>query len=152
VSVGFYPARDYQPLVEFGGKRRSVSKSIILKDKNIDTLAESLPMMLVSICNGGGTGAECVSGAFHLSPPKNFGSARLYFVTQCIYLTLLDLQYLYRLFHRVQQQLRDYALALPDVLFYVILSVTLATYVERVPNASDLIDYRHLSEELETAV
>ena len=75
VSAGFYLARDYQPLVEFGAIRRGGSKSILLKDEHIDTLAECLPKLLVSICNGG-TGAAaaavgCESGAFRLSPPKN---------------------------------------------------------------------------------
>jgi len=43
VSVGFYPARDYQPLLEFGAIRRGGSKSIVLKDEHIDTLADCLP-------------------------------------------------------------------------------------------------------------
>ena len=152
VSVGFYPARDYQPMVEFGAIRRGESKSIILKDKHIDTLADCLPKMLVSICNGGGTGAGCVTGAFLLSPAKNFGSARLYFGTQYISLTILDLQYLARMFHIVQQQLHDYTTALPDVLSYVTSSVTSVTYVEPMLNATDHIDNRHLFEELVTAV
>ena len=117
MSDAFYPERDYRPLVEFGAIRRGGSKSIILKDEHIDTLADCLPKMLVSICNEGGTGAsavECVSGALRLSPPKNYGSARLFFGTQYISLTILDLQYLARKF-RIVQQLRDYTLALPDV-------------------------------------
>ena len=84
VSVSFYPAHDYQPLEEFGAIRRGGSKSIVLKNEHIDTLADCLPKMIVSVCNGEGTGAECVSGAFRLSPPKNFGSARLYFGTQIL--------------------------------------------------------------------
>jgi len=152
VSVGFYPIRDYQPLVEFGAIRRGGSKYIVLKDEHIETLADFLPKMLVSICNGAGTGAGCVSGAFRVSSPKNFGSARLNFGTQYINLTILDLQYLARMFHIVQQQLRDYPTALPHVLSYMKSSVTSVTYVEPVPNASDLIDYRHLFEELVTAV
>jgi len=151
VSVGFYPARDYQPLVDFGAIRRGGSKSINLKDEHIDTLAGCPPKMLVSICNGE-TGAGCVSGAFRLSPPQNFGSARLYFGTQYISLTILNLQNPAQMFYIVQQQLRDYTIALPDVLSYVTSSVTSVTYVETVPNASDLIDYRHLFEELMTAV
>jgi len=111
-----------------------------------------MPKLMVSVRNDGGKGAGCVSGAFRLSPPKNIRSARLYFGTQYIILTILDLQYLARMFHIVQQQLRDYTTSLPDVLSYVTSSVTSATYVEPVPNASDLIDYRHLFEELVTAV
>jgi len=49
VSVCFYPARDYQLLVGFGAIRRGWSKSIFHKEKHIDTLAGSLPKMLVSI-------------------------------------------------------------------------------------------------------
>jgi len=74
-----------------------------------------------------GTGAAAVgseSGSFHLSPPKNYGSARLYFGTQYINPTILDLQHLARMFHIVQQQLRDYTIAFPDLLCYVISSVT----------------------------
>ena len=152
VSVGFYPASHYQPLVEFGAIRRGGSKSFILKDEHIDTLAVCLPKMLVSVCNGEGRGAGCVSGAFRLSPPKKFGSARLYFDTQYISLTILDLQYLARMFYIVQQQLHHYTTALPDVLSYVTSSVTSVTYVEPVPNVNDHIDYRHPFEELVTAV
>ena len=151
MSVGFYPARDYQPLVDFGAIRRGGSKSIVLKDEHVNTLADCLPKMRVSICNGG-TGAGCVCAAFRLLLPKNFGSARLYFCKQYISLTIPDIKYRARMFHIVQQQLRDYTTALPDVLSYVTSSVTSVTYVEHVPNASDLIDYRHLFEEIVIAV
>jgi len=103
--------------------------------------------MLVTICIGGNE-AGCVNVAFRLSPPKNVGSATLYFGTQYISPTILYLHYLARMFFTEQQQLRDYTSALPDVLSYVTSSVTSVTYVEPVPNASDLIDYRHLFEEL----
>jgi len=73
VSIGFYPARDYQPLVEFDAIRRGGSKSFILKDEHHETLADCLPKKLVSICNGGGTGAGCVSGAFSQSHRKYSG-------------------------------------------------------------------------------
>ena len=123
MSVVFYLTRDYRPLVEFGSIRRGGSKSIVLKDEDIDTLADCLHKMPVSTCNVGGTGAaaalECESGAFRLSPPKNYGSARRYFGTQYISLTILDLQNLARMFHIVQQ-LRDYTLTLRNVLLRVI--------------------------------
>jgi len=43
VSVGFYPARDYLPLVEFGVIRSCRSKAIILTYKQVYTLAQCLP-------------------------------------------------------------------------------------------------------------
>jgi len=80
---GFYPVCDNQPLVEFGAIRWGGSKSIVPKDEDFDTQADCLPKMLVSMCNGGGTGAAaaavvCESGAFRLSPPKNYGSPRVF--------------------------------------------------------------------------
>jgi len=89
VSVGFYPARNYHPVVEFIAIRRDGSKSIVLKDEHIDTLADTLPKTFVFVCNGEGRGAGYVSDAFRLSPLKNVGSARLYFGTQYISITIL---------------------------------------------------------------
>ena len=82
---------------------------------------------------------------------ENLRVGKLYFGTQYISLAILDLQFLARVFHIVKQQLRDYATALPDVLAYVTASAASLTYVEHVPNASDLIDYRYLFDELVTA-
>ena len=42
VSVGFYPARDYQTLVEFDAIQRAGSKSLILIDKQFATLTDYL--------------------------------------------------------------------------------------------------------------
>jgi len=52
VSVSFYPARDYQPQVEFGAIRRGRSKSIILTDEQFDTFADYLPAIRDSMCVG----------------------------------------------------------------------------------------------------
>jgi len=130
------------------------SKSILLIDEHSDTLADCLHNMLVLICNGDWAAVVvgCENGAFRLSSPRNYGSARPCFGRQYISLTILALQYLARMFHVVQQQLNDYALALSDVLSYVALSFTSLTYVEQVPNASEHIDYRHLFEEFVTVV
>jgi len=53
VSVGFYPSRYYQPLLEFGAIRREGSKSLILTDEQVATLAECLPAIRDSMCFGG---------------------------------------------------------------------------------------------------
>jgi len=132
VYIDFYPGGDYKPLVEFVTKRRGGSKSIVLKDLHVDTLADTPPNLLVSFCDGEGAGAGCVSGVFDLSPPKSFRSVRLYFGTQYISLTILDLHHLVRMFHVVQQQLRDYTTAFPGLLSYVTSSVISVTYVEPV--------------------
>ena len=50
VSVGFYPARDYLPLVEFGVIRSCRSKAIILTDEQVYTLAQCLPVFADAMC------------------------------------------------------------------------------------------------------
>jgi hypothetical protein len=48
----------------------------------------------------------------------------------------------------VQQQLRDYIVALLDVLPYVTATLTSVTYVEPSSEGSKNIDYSHLYEEI----
>ena len=69
VSVCFYPAHDYLPLVEFGVVRRGGGpKTLILKDKQVDAMAEGLPMLRDAMCSGETSvaGHECENGSFRL--------------------------------------------------------------------------------------
>jgi len=71
VSVGYYPARDYQLLVEFGAIRRGGSKSLILADEQVVALAECLPVIRDSMFVG-------ESGNFCLHTPRKHWSARMF--------------------------------------------------------------------------
>ena len=51
------------------------------------------------------------------------------------------------MFNIVQQQLRDYIVALQDVLPFVTNTLTSVTYVEPSPDASKNVDFPHLYEE-----
>jgi len=62
------------------------------------------------------------------------------------------MDYLVRVFHIIQQQLRLYISAVPDVLSYVTSSLASAIFVEPPPNASTFINYPRLYEELVTFV
>jgi len=53
VSVGYYPARDYQPKVEIGAIRRGGFKCLILAEEQVASLADSLPSIRDSMCVGG---------------------------------------------------------------------------------------------------
>jgi len=53
VSVGFYPARDSLPPVEFGVMRSCRSKAIILTDDQVYTLAQCLPTVADAMCKEG---------------------------------------------------------------------------------------------------
>ena len=65
-------------------------------------------------------------------------------------LTFQELRYLQNMFHIVQNQLHSYITALPDVMSYVIASLSSDTYVETAANAINLILYPRLFEELKT--
>jgi len=83
MSVGFYPARDYHHLLEFGAIRRAGSKSFILTYEQFAALADSLPSISDSMCVGGDRVIiKCESGNFRLHTPKRHGSARLFFSTE----------------------------------------------------------------------
>jgi len=68
------------------------------------------------------------------------------------YITLKfqELRHLLNMFHVVQNQLNSYIAALPDVMTYVISAMSSDTYVEPAANASNLILYTRLFEELKT--
>jgi len=153
MSVGFYPARDYQLLVEFGAIRRGESKSIFLTNEQVAALADCLPAIRDSMCVGGDwVIIKWEGGNFRLHTPKRHGSARLFVGTEYISLTQPDMDYLVRVFHILQQQLRDYIIVLPDVLSYATSFLASASYVEPPPNDTTNIDYPHLYEEIVTFV
>jgi hypothetical protein len=152
-SVVFCPARDYQPLVEFGVVRRGGgTKTIILNDKHVYVLAESLAKLLDAVCSGGDhvIGSECKNGTFRLNVTRGCRTTRLYSDSQYISLTLPDIDYLSRMFNVVQQQLQYYIVAMPDL--YVTTALTSVTYVEPEPKTSKHFNYPHLYEELITFV
>ena len=79
VSVGFYPARDYLPLVEFGVLWRAGGPKIpILSDEQVDELAETLTTLREDMCSGGAGGCKCECGAFRLDVTRSGRTARLY--------------------------------------------------------------------------
>jgi len=60
------------------------------------------------------------------------------------------LRYLQNMFHIVQNQLNLYITALPDLMTYVISALSSDTYVDPATNASNVIPYPRLFEELKT--
>jgi len=145
VSVGFYPTRNYQPLVEFGGPKL---KPIILTDHHVATLAECLPRVCQSMCDNEQYG--CSDGAFRLNTTGNLRVVRMYIEKEYITLKFQELRYLLYMFSVVQNQLNSYIAALPDVMTYVTSALTSSTYIEPPPTASKQILYEQLFEELKT--
>jgi len=148
VSVGFYPARDFLPLVESGVISCCGSKAIIVTDEQVYTLAQCVPTFADAMCKEGEEGTpviKCESSNFRVGMPRRRRwLIRLYLGSEYTCLKSMDLHYLTRMFNIVHLQLSYYVLALPDLLSYVTMSLTSVVYVEPMPNASTIINYPHL--------
>jgi len=107
-------------------------------------------MLRDAMCSGETSVGDrrCEIGAFRLDLTRSRRTARLYVDSQFISLTLQDIEYLSRMFSVVQQQLRDYIVALQDVLPYVTATLTSVTYVDPPSDPGKNIIYPHLYEEL----
>jgi len=93
VSVGFYVARDYLPLFEFGVLRRAGgSKTLILGDELLDALAETQPTLRGYMCSGGAGGCRFESGTFRPNVTRSGRTARLFVDSQLVSLTLQDIE------------------------------------------------------------
>jgi hypothetical protein len=79
VSVGFYAARDYIPLVEFGVVMRGGRpKTIILSEEQMDVMPVALPKLRDTMCSGERSVSfrRCESGAFWLDLTRSRRTAR----------------------------------------------------------------------------
>ena len=114
VSVGFYPASDYQMLEEFGAVKRNKPNILVLTDQHVKTMAEFLPRICESMCGNEQYGFK--DGDFILNTTGSYRVARLYLDKEYISLKLVELQYLSKMFHVVPNQMDAFTLAMPDVL------------------------------------
>ena len=110
VSVGFYPARDYHPFMEFGSVKKNGTTIIILDDRQVEKMAECLPRIFESMCGNEQYGYK--EDDFRLNTTGSYRIARLYLGKQYIGLRLGDLQNLSIMFHVLQNQLKVYTLSL----------------------------------------
>ena len=94
----------------------------------------------------------CKEGDFRLNTTGSYKIAQFYLDKQYIGSRLGDLQYLWRIFHVLQNQLNVYTISLLDVLAYVTVALTSVNYVEPAPNASKHIVYSQLFDELTTTL
>jgi hypothetical protein len=151
VSVGFYPSRNYQPLVEFGHVKREKPTFLVLNERHVKTMTEILPRICESMCRG--ENYDYSDGDFRLNAQGGSGSiARMTINKKYMSLRLGELQHLSRMFHVVQNQLDAYTNAMPSVLAYVTAALSSTTYIDPTADASKLILYPQLYEELKTVL
>jgi hypothetical protein len=93
VSIGYYPARNYEPMVEFCSVRNN---PIILTEPQMRYLAEVIPHMCHSLCINEKTTFK--DGDLQLTTTESTKVARMYLGKRYISLKLQGLHYLRDMF------------------------------------------------------
>ena len=149
ISVGFYPARNYQPLVEIGSPK---SAPVILTDQHVKTLSEHLPAQIDALWRG--DFYNVMDGEFAMHSASPFNTAILTVGKKknrrSVLIKLNDLRYLSYIFPMVENQLIKYTEAVPDVMNYILQILDSTSYVDPPAIASNNILYYQLYEELKT--
>jgi hypothetical protein len=143
VSVGYYPTKDYQPFVEFGGVKKA---SLILNEQHVRTMAEHLPRLYEAMCND--EHYSCKDGEFRMNTTGNYRVAWVYLGRQYMECKLRELRYLSYIFFMVRNQFTLYQTALNDVIAYVNSGQSSTSFVETPATANKSINYFQLLEEL----
>ena len=143
VSLGFYPADNYQVLTEFRGPRIT---PITLTEQHVMMLMENLP----ALCDAMHRGElyTCKDGSFRLWSRKTNNCARLYRDRKCVSFTLNDLCYMKNMLHMVQIQLSQYILAQAGVMAFAFAALVPIEFVEPPHTTAGLIPYGQLFDEI----
>jgi hypothetical protein len=148
ISVGFYPARKYQPLVEICSPKAT---PIILTDQHVKTLSEHLTAQVDALWRGEFYNVLDGDLAMHSASPLNTAILNLGTKKQrkSMFIKLNDLRYLAYIFPLVENQLIKYIEAMPAVMGYVNSTLNSTTFIEP-SNAKRNILYYQLYEEMKT--
>jgi hypothetical protein len=122
-SVGYYPTRDNQPPIEFGGPKK---KPINLNDQQVRTMAEYLPSLCEALCNN--EHYICKDGDFRFNSAGGYRFARMYLGKQYLEFKLYELRYLSYTFFMIRNLPTLYTAALKDVKANVDVALTSTTY------------------------
>jgi len=149
ISVGYYPSRNYQPLVENGTPKQH---PIILTDHHVSTLAEHLAAQVDALWRDEFyTVRDADLSMLSATPYKTvILTLGLKQNKKSVSLKLQELRYLSYIFPIVQNQLAKYTKAMGDVMTYVISALNSTTYVSPPLSANKNILYFQLFEEIKT--
>ena len=111
ISIGYYPARNYQPLVEIGCPEKN---PILLNDRHVRFMAEHLPAQCDALCND--VRYSSADEDFKMKSTGTYRVARVYLGTRYISFKVHELRYLSYIFFIVHNQLTRYTEAMADVM------------------------------------
>jgi len=147
VSLGFYPARGYQPLAEFGGAKKL---PLLLNAQQLQTMADNI----VALCNALATNEHfsTKNGDFKMNITGSYRIARLYLDKQFLSYTYQELRNLAYIMYMIQNQLTFYTAAMNDVIAYIDTAHDSVTFVDPQSTANKSINYYQLFEEMKSVL
>jgi len=147
VSVGYFPARGYQPLAEFGGAKKL---PLLLDIQQLQILAENI----ATLCNALSTNEHFSKkdGAFKMSTTGSYRIARVYLGKQYLSFTYRELCNLAYIMYMIQNQLTFYTAAMTDVIAHIDAAHDSVTFVEPSSKANKSINYYQLFEEIKSVL
>ena len=127
ISVGFYPTRNYQPLVELGVPEKI---PIILTDNHMRFLVEHLPRQITGLCTNVYYPCSDVNEeGLRMNSTGSFRDAREYLGKQFMSFKLNELRHLPYILFIVINRLTHYTEEMPDMKNYVTAALYSDTYI-----------------------
>jgi len=147
LSVGYYPARGYQPLAEFGVAKKL---PLLLNAQQLQTMADNI----AALCNALATNEHFSTkdGDFKINTTGSYKIARVYIDKQCLSYTYEDLRNLAYIMYMIQNQLTFYTAVMTDVIAYIDTAHDSVTFVEPPSTANKAINYYQLFEEIKSVL
>ena len=149
LSVGFYPAHNYQPLVEFGGTR---IQPLVLSAEYVNIVVERLLGIVEAMCRNEQFMWSSKDKGFKMHSTKAYRTSTFTRNKHGISLKLAELRNLQYILHIITNQLYMYIEAFADFHACVNTTMTSCDYIERPLTASKSIIYRQLFDELKSPV
>jgi len=147
VSVGYYPARGYQPLAEFGGAKKL---PLLLDAKQLQTMAKNI----ATLCNALSTNEHFSKkdGDFKMNTTGSYSIARVYLGKQYLSFTYVELSNLAYIMYVILNQLSFYTAAMTDVIAYTNTTHDSAIVAEPPSTGNKSINYYQLFEEIKSVL
>ena len=142
MSVGYYPARDYQQLAEFGGAKKL---PLLLNAPQLQTMADNFAALSDALYRN--EHYKKTDGNFKINTTGSYRVARVYLSKQYVTFTHEELRNLAYIMYMIQNQ-TTYMAAMTDVIAYIGTVHSSSTYVEPSSTADKSINYYQLFEEL----
>jgi len=149
ISVGYYPARNYQSLVEIGSPK---VRPILLTDQHVETLAEHLPAQVDALWRDEFYNVMDGEFAMHFATPYKRAILALGEKKnrKAVFLKVQELRNLTYICPIVQNQLITYTEAMVAVMTCVLSAINSISFIEPFPTANRNILYCQLFEEIKT--